>query len=302
MAGERDGGRRAAWDAPGHSQGAPGFAPTRDGRRLALQRRPAARDGAGPTVVFEGGLAAGRSWWAAVQRELGDAAPTVVYDRAGLGRSAPAPGSRRLDALARDLTDLLGHLEPLGAGPFVLVGHSWGGPVVRLAAAERPDRIAGLVLVDPADESCPLLLSPGMRRQERAGQHLSMLLARAGLLGFVHRSLTSALPPDAAADLRAEGFTVAAMRTRARELEDTQGDLRRLLDAPPALDGVPLTVVSAGRTSPGMTRSVREAATASHAHRARQSPGGRHVVLPGADHMVPASAPGALAAEIRALL
>lgn len=301
----QDDGRTGAPDTPGHSQGRPGLAPTRDGRHLNYQHRePVPAPGVRPpvTVVFEGGLAAGRSYWAAVQGALGDAAPTVVYDRAGLGRSAPAPGSRRLAALARDLVDLLGHLEGLGHGPFLLVGHSWGGPVVRLASAERPESIAGLVLVDPADESCPVLLSPGMLRQERIGQRLSMLLARLRLLGFAYRALHAALPPDAAADMRAEGYTVRAMRTRGRELDDTQGDLRELLAAPPAQDGVPLTVVSAGRTSPGMGRSVRTAATASHAYRAGLTAGGRHVILPEADHMVPTTAPEALAQEIRALL
>ncbi|MFD7033126.1 alpha/beta fold hydrolase [Streptomyces sp. NPDC059917] len=300
-------GRAATGPGPGgsaHSQGEAGLAPTRDGRGLFYQRLagPDAPDGAAaalPTVVFEGGLAAGRSYWAPVQVAVSAFAPAVVYDRSGLGRSAPDPGPRRLDRLARDLGDLLDHLGP---GPFLLVGHSWGGPLVRLAAAARPGRIAALVLVDPADESCDLLLRPEMRRQERIGQGVSTLLARIGLLGPAYRSLTAALPADAAADMRAEGYTVAAMRTRGRELEDTRGDLQALLDTPPDLGEIPLLVVSAGRPSIGMPPRVRERATASHAHRAGRSAHGRHVILPDADHMVPATAPDALAREIRTLL
>ncbi|WP_456302047.1 alpha/beta fold hydrolase [Streptomyces cyaneofuscatus] len=232
-----------------------------------------------PTMVFEGGLAAGRSYWAPAQAALADVAPTVVYDRSGLGRSpaAPAGVSRRLPALADDLGDLLDHLGP--QGPYVLVGHSWGGPLVRLAAAARPARVAGLVLVDPSDEACELLFRPAMRRAERVGQLATVALARLGLLGRAYRSLTAALPPDAAADMRAEGYTVAMTRTRGRELEDAAGDLRALPVNPPGLAGLPVTVVSAGRVSPGMPKAVRERATVSHAYRARQSPHGRHVVL-----------------------
>ncbi|WP_432007482.1 alpha/beta fold hydrolase [Streptomyces parvus] len=294
-------------DAPAHSQGEAGRARTRDGRELYYQwlPGPAGPDGARPTVVFEGGLAAGRSYWAGAQAALADVAPTVVYDRSGLGRSpaAPAGASRRLHALAEDLGDLLDHLDRVGpGGPFLLVGHSWGGPLVRLAAAAQPARVAGLVLVDPTDESCDLLFQPAMRRAERIGQVVTVALARLGLLGRAYRSLTATLPPDAAADMRAEGYTVAMTRTRGRELEDAAGDLRALLENPPGLAGLPVTVVSAGRVSPGMPKSVRERATASHAYRARQSPHGRHVVLPEADHMVLTTSAAELAEEVRRLV
>lgn len=188
-----------------HSQGTPGTARTRDGRELFFMERAGPAGGRAATVVFEAGLAASRSYWALVQQPVAGSARVVVYDRSGLGRSAPDPtGARDLPRLADDLGDLLDHLGP---GPFVLVGHSWGGLIVRLAAAARPERIAGLVLVDPTDEACDLLFERSVRRREKIQYRIGVLLARLGVFGFLYRRMTAALPPDAAADMHAEAFT-----------------------------------------------------------------------------------------------
>ncbi|MGW2598579.1 alpha/beta fold hydrolase [Streptomyces klenkii] len=282
-----------------HSQGTPGTARTRDGRELYFMELAGPDGGGAPvTVVFEGGLASVRSYWALVQR--GVAARTVVYDRSGLGRSAPDPsGQRRLARLAGDLGDLLDHLGP---GRYVLVGHSWGGPVVRLAAAARPGRIAGLVLVDPTDEACDLLFDRSIRRLEKVRYGAALLLARLGLLGLLFRKVTAALPPDAAADMRAEAFTVATMRTMGAEQADIAADLRTLRDDPPVLGDIPVTVISATLPTPGMNAQARASINAAHAHRARQSPRGRHVLARHADHMVPTAEPGIVVAEVERLL
>ncbi|MFD7594460.1 alpha/beta fold hydrolase [Kitasatospora sp. NPDC059812] len=288
-----------------HSQGEPGRARTRDGRELFYMRRPGPGGEGVPTVVLEGGLASSRSCWAPVQLRLDGVAATVAYDRSGLGRSAPDPAPRPLRRLAEDLNDLLDHLDHLGGlgpGPFVLVGHSWGGPIVRIAAAARPERIAGLVLADPTDESCDLVFAPSVRRQERIGQAVSMLLARTGLLARAFRPMLDALPADAAAEMREEGFTVSTIRTRGAELGSVVADLTAMKENPPALGGIPLTVVSAVRTSTGMGSKVRETVNASHAHRVGRAEVGRHVLAADADHLVPTSDPDTLAREIRRIV
>jgi pimeloyl-ACP methyl ester carboxylesterase len=70
---------------------------------------------------------------------------TVLYDRAGLGRSAPAPGSYRIEDEAAALRRVLDRFSV--RAPVVLVAHSYGGFVARLVAA-TDTRIAGVVLVD----------------------------------------------------------------------------------------------------------------------------------------------------------
>ncbi|WP_227982622.1 alpha/beta fold hydrolase [Nocardia spumae] len=295
-------GRRGTRTGP-HSQGTAGIAPTQDGRRLHYQYKPATHDDHRvPAVVFESGLACGRSYWAAVQRELAGSAPTIVYDRSGLGRSAPDNRPRTLRRLADDLIDVVDYVdERLAPSAMVLVGHSWGGPIVRLAAADRPERIAGLVLLDPTDEGCGDLFTTANRRANRRVQLLSVALARIGALPLVYRSTLAALPDDARHDFRVEGFTRAAMRTRGAELASYTTDLESLRAADPDRPDLPMTIVSAASTSPGISVRSRAALTAAHRSRTDRMPDGRHLVAD-CGHMVPTERPATVAAEIARII
>jgi pimeloyl-ACP methyl ester carboxylesterase len=98
------------------------------------------------SVVFESGNGDDSSAWASVEpaiRNLG--VRTVVYDRAGLGRSDPAPGAYVIDD---EVSALERALDACGVdGPIVLVAHSYGGFIATLLAA-RNERVVGVVLVD----------------------------------------------------------------------------------------------------------------------------------------------------------
>ncbi len=104
-----------------------------------------------PAVILEGGFGTGIASWSTVQREIAKFAQVVSYDRAGLGQSDPGPKPRDAKQIATEL-----HLALQKAGikpPYVLVGHSLGGPLVRVFASMYPTEVAGLVLVDPAQEA-----------------------------------------------------------------------------------------------------------------------------------------------------
>lgn len=281
-----------------HIQGDSTWVPTRDGRRLYTMVRPGPAPDA-PTVVFEAGAAAGRSSWALVQPAVSAWARAVVYDRSGLGRSAPDPESRTLRRMAGDLQDLLDHF---GRGPFVLAGHSAGGPIVRAAAAGRLERIAGLVLVDPTDEAADLLFGRSFRRMERVAIGAGLVLARTGLLRRVYRSMLTALPEDARRDMRAEGFTAGVVRTQAAQARTFLDELSAFRADPPRLGDLPVTVISGRLAGSGMNAKVRAVANASHAYRAAQSPYGRHVIAERSGHYVPITDPGVVIEEIRRLV
>jgi pimeloyl-ACP methyl ester carboxylesterase len=101
----------------------------------------------GPTVIFESGIAATSQNWLRVQEVVAAYARAVSYDRSGLGWSSPSASERTPSNIARELREMLWHAKI--PGPYVLVGHSFGGLVVQRYAAEYPDEILGVILVDP---------------------------------------------------------------------------------------------------------------------------------------------------------
>ncbi|EEF58222.1 alpha/beta fold hydrolase [Pedosphaera parvula] len=107
-----------------------------------------------PAVVFEAGgsTAAGGSLeaWERVQPAVSKLTTTVSYDRAGIGWSAPGPKPRDARQVARELHTALrnAHVPP----PYILVGHSFGGPLNRVFADMYPEEVVGMVLADPTQE------------------------------------------------------------------------------------------------------------------------------------------------------
>lgn len=117
-----------------------------DGRRMNLFCLGEGRT----TVVFDSGLSDWSSTWALIQPAVSRTTRACAYDRPGMGYSDPSPLPRTPEAAVQDLSTLLkrGGIS----GPVVLVGHSLGGFHAKLFAVTYPEQVAGLVLVDPAEE------------------------------------------------------------------------------------------------------------------------------------------------------
>jgi len=111
-----------------------------------------------PTVILEAGGGAFSTTWARVQDLLPSTVRSCAYDRAGSGWSEPGPGPRTMKQEVFELHALLEAAKV--RGPFVLVGHSIGGLLVRLYADRYGSDVVGVVLVDPAHESAVLYSVP----------------------------------------------------------------------------------------------------------------------------------------------
>ena len=116
------------------------------GYRLRIER-----EGKGtPTVVMDAGLCQVMKTWDRVAAEVAKFAQVVTYDRAGLGGSDLGPRPRTSQ---QNVTELHSLLVNAGIpGPYVLVGHSFGGLNVRLYASQYPSEVVGVVLIDASHE------------------------------------------------------------------------------------------------------------------------------------------------------
>jgi pimeloyl-ACP methyl ester carboxylesterase len=99
-----------------------------------------------PVVVLDAGLNYGVGLWRLVQPAVATFTHVCSYDRVGMGKSDPAPRPYSSSELADDLWALLANTGV--EGPFVLVGHSFGGLTVRLFAHKHASVVVGMVLVD----------------------------------------------------------------------------------------------------------------------------------------------------------
>ncbi len=101
-----------------------------------------------PPIVFESGLGDDLSPWREVASTVAGRTTSLSYSRAGYGRSAKSRSPRRDQrVVAAELDELLSSLKL--PAPYILVGHSLGGVYVQAYAAAYPQKVAGLVLVEP---------------------------------------------------------------------------------------------------------------------------------------------------------
>jgi pimeloyl-ACP methyl ester carboxylesterase len=100
-----------------------------------------------PTVVFEADLDQyGSLSWVPVQERIGELSRACSYDRAGILWSEPGPLPRDGETIARELSTVL---DAAGEeGPYILVGHAFGGAYIRIFAGEYPDDVCGMVLIE----------------------------------------------------------------------------------------------------------------------------------------------------------
>lgn len=103
-----------------------------------------------PTVIVDVGLGDDSTDWSPIQQAVSTNTRICVFDRPGYGWSDFGPSPRTSNRIASELEILLEQAEI--APPYILVGHSFGGYNIRVFAANNPQMVAGMVLVDASHE------------------------------------------------------------------------------------------------------------------------------------------------------
>ncbi len=102
--------------------------------------------GEGPTLVLLHGFAADKTMWLPVAQRLTAHFHLVIPDLPGWGDSSRVAGADY--GIPAQATRLAGFIDALQLRGSVLVGHSMGGAIAGVYAADHPNRIRGLALVD----------------------------------------------------------------------------------------------------------------------------------------------------------
>lgn len=274
-----------------------------------------------PVVLFDAALGGSSLSWTFVQPAVAGVTTACVYDRAGFGWSDAGPIPRTASRLADELHALIAAAGL--QGPFVLVGHSFGGLTIRLFAARYPALVAGLVFVDPAHPEDWIDPPPEQRDRILRGARLCRHGVLAARLGIA--SLVAALASAGAVDLARGIAATASRRTLRRDDEEILApvtklpmETRRMLrwmwtqprffealgsqienvcasaaevDPAPRFADLPLVTISATDAS-ARRRQLQEAL-------AGRSMTGRHVIASNSGHWIPLDEPDTIVQAIK---
>jgi len=219
------------------------------------------RQGAGsPAVILVAGLGNALDSWSQISPAAAGLSTVMAYSRAGLGRSDPSPHEYTAQAAVAELHALLKRLEL--KPPYVLVGASYGGILVRLYTSVYPTEVAGLVFIDASHE----------QQVQRWGKLDSTYPA--AFRSFFEGRLKSLKGAEA-------GETRESMRIQAA------GGVEGMKPVP----DVPIAVLTSMKVDPSAqyvndTEAGHEAWRAMHDEWVRQSHNGEHIVTARSGHHI----------------
>lgn len=264
-----------------------------------------------PTVILDSGLGEPALSWIGVQSGVERFTRVCSYDRAGYGHSDPGPQPRSSLQVARELRALLEKSQT--PGPYVLVGHSFGGYNVRVYTKLYREEVAGVVLVDSSHEDQGRFEPASARDKARGLQRLTPFLPLLRFFGFLR--LRNKLQPTTITGSKLSQATmqeVSALAVRPNFLPTVLQEYATLgtesatqVRSAGNLGDLPLMVLTAGQaTDPGnrdldgFRKAWLEELQPSLARLSRR---GHQVVVQDSDHMIPYKNPEAIVRAIQSV-
>lgn len=256
-----------------------------------------------PTVVLEAGSGLAVDW-GLVQSEIAKTTRVCSYDRAGYAWSDKGPLPRTSERLAEELHTLLTVAGE--EGPYVLVGHSFGGHTVRLFAHQYPREVMGMVLVDARPEE--LALGSGMNDFQST---FWAFMARCGFFRLFGDAIVKAQVPAEVLEKMPRDYPwMFSLRPQAfetnRDEDKVESDKQVLASG--NLGDLPLIVVVHGNPSMFASLPAEDALQAETDWRSAQknlaglSSNGQLMVAEGSGHAIPFERPDVVINAIKQML
>ncbi len=267
-----------------------------------------------PTVILEAAAQSSSLDWGYVQPPIAQLTRVCSYDRAGFGWSELDIGTqpRTAQLEANELHSLL--IEAGEQGPYVLVGASYGGHIVRLFAHDYPEQVGGVILVDTRPEK--FFSIPAIQQQLRSSLGLARVIAFLGEFGL-SRPFIATMPdkmiPSAGVPLykshpgsyeivfQHKLWYAAYAEAEAMETSDVQ------VAAIGSMGNTPLIVIRHGKPMfstlpPQEAEDVEQKWQAFQEEIARQSSIGRIIVAEASGHSIQFEQPAIIVEAVQQLL
>jgi len=260
-----------------------------------------------PTVILETPAQSSSLDWGYVQPPIAQLTRVCSYDRAGFGWSELGSQPRTAQQAAYELHSLLNVAGE--QGPYILVGASYGGHIVRLFAHEYPEQVSGVILVDARPEK--LFSIPAIQQQARSALGFLRVIVFLGEFGL-SRPLIATIP-----DKMIPSFAVPLYKSHPGSYEIVfqhklwyasyaEAQAIETSDAQVAAIGsmgdTPLIVMRHGKPMPSGTEETEQKWQAFQEEIARQSSAGRIIVAEASGHSIQGEQPAIIVEAVQQLL
>ncbi len=268
------------------------------------------------TVVMDAGFSCNCLDWSLVQPEIARFARVVTYDRAGYAWSDVSPLDRTSKNIVAELRAMLKNAQI--PGPYILVGHSFGGCNMQIYASQYPQEVAGLILVDSVHEDQMNILQPPALKyfQLLTGAiYLGAfrLLAKIPVVCDVMSQQIVKFPARVQEIYYSQSMTNKYAQTLQDEAYFAPENCRQLKDATAHIFNIPLTVISAGKEfinderakhfyTPEQIEHVNEQWPILQKYLTKKSARSSHIIAQNSGHMIHVDQPEIIVDAVRNMI